>query len=691
MEAAFLLQKIAEEMGIVFHHEEITVEENRQRNEYLRRYYNPETGEGSDTGDRRILRLPDAPIPVQYIPKALFDNEMMAQRLVECGSLAGCAERYGHDKRIATDEAGRNPQLADSGDTTEELWREWIRVRIRYDFEFWAFSFVRIKDKLGAEDIPFRLNRPQRRILGMLEDMRTAGKPIRLILLKARQWGGSTLVQIYMAWIQLVHCRNWNSVICAHLKESAANIKGMYSKLLANYPDWLLDGEKPKFKPFERMANTSVIAGRECRVTIGSAESQESVRGIDAAMAHLSEVAFWRNSRMKSPEQVMRSICGSIMLLPCSMVVMESTANGTGSYFHQECERAKRGESDKQFAFVPWFEIEMYTLPIDDYDSFIGSLTDYERMLWHRGATLEAIAWYRQKRKEYARHADMMAEYPSDDIEAFCYSGERVFDPTLVEKLRRCCCPPRFEGDIHGKEPTGKQALQEIELETRPEGPLKIWEYPAKECEMRDRYLAVVDIGGRSDTSDYSVIAVFDRYWMLDGGPAEVVAQWRGHIDHDLLAWKSAQIAAYYQNALLVIESNTLETEHDDSEHSAYILDTLSRYYSNLYARQSPPDSIGQKPPSRWGFHMNRATKALVIDAQKNALREGSYIEHDTQACYEHDVYERKPNGSYGAMEGHHDDILITRCIGNYICSRELPSASSKGHRSERIVNESSI
>ena len=678
-------------MGIVFHHEEITVEENRQRNEYLRRYYNPETGEGSDTGDRRILRLPDAPIPVQYIPKALFENEMMAQRLVECGSLAGYAERYGHDKRIATDEAGRNPQLAASGDATEELWREWIRVRIRYDFEFWAFSFVRIKDKLGAEDIPFRLNRPQRRILGMLEDMRTAGKPIRLILLKARQWGGSTLVQIYMAWIQLVHCRNWNSVICAHLKESAANIKGMYSKLLANYPDWLLDGEKPKFKPFERMANTSVIAGRECRVTIGSAESQESVRGIDAAMAHLSEVAFWRNSRMKSPEQVMRSICGSIMLLPCSMVVMESTANGTGSYFHQECERAKRGESDKQFAFVPWFEIEMYTLPIDDYDSFIGSLTDYERMLWHRGATLEAIAWYRQKRKEYARHADMMAEYPSDDIEAFCYSGERVFDPTLVEKLRRCCCLPRFEGDIHGKEPTGKQSLQEIELEAKPEGPLKIWEYPAKECEMRDRYLAVVDIGGRSDTSDYSVIAVFDRYWMLDGGPAEVVAQWRGHIDHDLLAWKSAQIAAYYQNALLVIESNTFETEHDDSEHSAYILDTLSRYYNNLYARQSPPDSIGQKPPSRWGFHMNRATKALVIDAQKNALREGSYIEHDTQACYEHDVYERKPNGSYGAMEGHHDDILITRCIGNYICSRDLPSASSKGHRSERIVNESSI
>ena len=104
-----------------------------------------------------------------------------------------------------------------------------------------------------------------------------------------------------------VDFRDYKGVSCAHLKEAAANIKGIYSKLLANDPDWLLDGEKPKFKPFERMANTSVIAGRECRVTIGSAESQESVRGIDAAMAHLSEVAFWRNSRMKSPEQVMRS------------------------------------------------------------------------------------------------------------------------------------------------------------------------------------------------------------------------------------------------------------------------------------------------------------------------------------------------------------------------------------------------
>ncbi|MBR5241403.1 MAG: hypothetical protein IKW05_05650, partial [Muribaculaceae bacterium] len=62
--------------------------------------------------------------------------------------------------------------------------------------------FVRIKNKMGDGDIPFKLNRPQRRLLAEMEEMRIKGKPIRIILLKARQWGGSTLVQIYMAWIQ---------------------------------------------------------------------------------------------------------------------------------------------------------------------------------------------------------------------------------------------------------------------------------------------------------------------------------------------------------------------------------------------------------------------------------------------------------------------------------------------------------
>ena len=644
---------------------EITVIENERRKKEIDRPYRPEPGEGSITGKRFCFHLPDAPIPIQYIPEMMLEEVELVKLL----------RRHGSIEKFILNELKESPSPV----IKEEVWRRWVKVRIKYDFEFWAVLFVRIKNKTGDSDIPFRLNRPQRRLLSELEDMRTKRLPIRLILLKARQWGGSTLVQMYMAWIQLVHRKNWNSVICAHLKDAAANIKGMYSKLLENYPVWLIDADKPlKFQPYEKMGNTSVIAETGCKVTIGSAETPESVRGSDAVMAHLSEVAFWPHTRLKSPESLIRSVCGSVALLPDSVVVMESTANGTGNYFHQECERAKRGESDKRFLFIPWFEIEMYSVPVEDYDALITSLTDYEKNLWDKGATLEAIAWYRMKRKEYRDHADMMAEYPSDDVEAFNHTGERVFDIRQVQRLRESCRPADKVGEVYGKAFSGKSVLEGLGFKEEAGGRLHIWAFPDSDMSVKDRYLVVVDIGGRSSKADYSVIVVYDRYWMLFGGVPEIVAQWRGHIDHDLLAWKSVQIAAFYHHALLVIESNTLETEHTDGEHTEYILDTIADSYTHLYARVSA-EMIRSQVPSKWGFHMNRSTKTMVVNHQIQMLRENGYIERDIQACYEHDVFERKPNGSFGAMDGHHDDILITRCIGNYICYTEpLPYRFTK-------------
>ena len=75
--------------------------------------------------------------------------------------------------------------------------------RFQTDFEYWCEKCVRIQDKLTGERIPFVLNRPQKKLLAVMEQQRREGKPIRIILLKSRQWGGSTLVQIYIAWFQL--------------------------------------------------------------------------------------------------------------------------------------------------------------------------------------------------------------------------------------------------------------------------------------------------------------------------------------------------------------------------------------------------------------------------------------------------------------------------------------------------------
>ena len=134
----------------------------------------------------------------------------------------------------------------------------------------------------------------------------------------------------------------------------------------------------------------------------------------------------------------------------------------------------------------------------------------------------------------------------------------------------------------------------------------------------------MVDICGRSDASDFSVIAVIDRY--SDRGKPEVAAQWRGHTDHDLLAWKAAQIAAFYNRGLLVIESNTIETEQTEGDNSGFVLDEIADSYPNLYYRRSIDRATGTAS-LRIGFHTNRSTKPLIVNRHIATVRDGGYIE----------------------------------------------------------------
>lgn len=310
--------------------------------------------------------------------------------------------------------------------------------RYREDFELWCRECVQVFDKQTGLPVPFMLNAPQRRVLGIMERQRRAGKPVRLIMLKARQWGGSTLVQMYMAWMQLVRRKGWNSLICCHLKDAAANIRGMYGLMLEQYPfalkeagmqaaedenrpkDWRERVEKAwRLTPFEKSQNISRLPARECRVTLASSLSPNSLRGSSYHMAHLSEVAFWGDGDQEVGEQIVRSVAGSILRLPETLIVMESTADGTDNYFHDEWERACRGESDKEPVFVPWHEIELYRTPVADPVKFAASAGDYERELLRHGVSAEAVAWYREKRKEYGSQEQMMAEFPSTPEEAF--------------------------------------------------------------------------------------------------------------------------------------------------------------------------------------------------------------------------------------------------------------------------------
>ena len=71
----------------------------------------------------------------------------------------------------------------------------------------------------------------------------------------------------------------------------------------------------------------------------------DSLRGNDFALAHLSEVAFWTAGNNLCPDDFIRTISGSVPLTADTAIIMESTANGVGNYFHKMWLSAEEGRS----------------------------------------------------------------------------------------------------------------------------------------------------------------------------------------------------------------------------------------------------------------------------------------------------------------------------------------------------------
>ena len=675
------------------------ISENQKRESKKKAPYDQITGEGCN-GDRIRIEIPDLPVPVQYIPKEMED-EPAVKKLIKYGSVYSLLYH-------------EFPTGDDATVLRDDFCLMFTELRAEYDFEFFAQTYPEIMDKVTAMPIPFSLNRGQRRVLATMEKQRKAGLPIRIILLKARQWGGSTLVQMYMLWIQCFHRRNWHSLVCAHLRDAAVRIRDMFDRAIKSMPP--VEGETLQLTGFGGTQNIKQIPERGCRVTVGTAQEPDSVRSDDVKMAHFSEAAFYPNTEGNNANTLITSIVGTVPRVPYSMIVIESTANGVGDFFHTEAEKAKKGEGAYEFVFVEWFLFDMYKTAFDGYyynhsgkrvkggvEDFAKSLNEYEKNLFwnHQDVTLEAINWYRSKKAEMPSESSMMQEYPSDDIEAFQTSGQNVFRPEDVEAMRKDTCHPeavgylvsevdpasaRIERKIKGilrgikfvHDAEAEQAvtssdpkLREAKLCNR----IKVWKFPDTSLRISNRYAVIYDPStGVTSSADNGVILVIDRYWMMYGGKPEVVAEWVGHEDKDIAVWRAVQIAIWYNNALFVPETNTFDSEDGTREEQGeFIFDTIASVYTNVYSR-TEPDKLKPGIPIRYGWHTNRSTKPMIVADYTAVLREKAYIERESEALDEARYYERKKNGSFGAKEGKRDDRLITRMIGCFVVYRmDLP------------------
>ena len=568
-------------------------------------------------------------------------------------------------------------------------------LRLKYDFEFTAASTIKIQDKETKRPIPLILNEGQRILVGEYERQRLAGVPIRVLLVKARQWGGSTATQCYMFWLQRYWYDNWHSCIVALDQTQAVNIRTMYKNLIAKLPRW---SDPVSFKRFEGTELIRIIPERGCRVQIGSAQRPDALRSFDFSLVHMSEVGLWKDTQEAKGDDVAMALYSTVPDVAGTMIVMESTAKGVGNYFHRQYLAALDNKKSKRIGiqpvFVAWYVDVRYTKRyFDRYSStedFVSTWTEYNWWQWEQGATLDGIYWYNNfKKAHHWTDFQMKSEYPTTAEEAFQTKSGRYFTDDLLSWLKANVREPKFIGDIRGDSTVGEGVMENVRLypnDSLQSEVLKIWIHPTDNApidgkKVKNRFLVTVDVGGRGYRADWSVISVFDRISMAgEFGALERAALWRGHVDPDLLAYKAAQIAHYYDDALLVIESNTYDTKNKKSDdaavsegdHTYTVLDTLGGIYDNLYRRRTTPDNAREKETRRIGWHMNKQTKYMAYDDYTVRLREGEYMEYSQDAADEAMWLMNAPGGKIEAMEGTHDDVQDTTAVGNYVAFNKM-------------------
>ena len=578
------------------------LKENEKRNNQLREAYDPQSGLGC-SGTRIITGG-------VHLPVALIDE---------------------HPDYCSLDENTRD------------------RLRIGYDFEFWCWRCVKIIDKMTGRLIPFVLNRPQRKLLAEMECQRLNNEPVRIILLKARQWGGSTLVQVYIAWWQLVREKGKNSIIVGHKRNSSFAIKQMFRNIIANYPQELLeDGEEAiTLSNVRDCKDIQEIESRECSICLTSSYSPDSARGLNLSFAHLSEVAFWNSNRNIDPNDLIRTVTGTIPLSPATVIVMESTANGTNSFFYNEWKRAIEGKSAFKPVFVPWNEIEIYQKPLDgDFD--IDQCDEYEKALWQQGLTLEQIYWYHEKRKEFSEHNLMKAEFPSTAVEAFENSMEYVFSQHEQELICENVAAPL--------------SIDEVGL--------KIWKEPKPEnvkrqrggmwdklpiAPHRSRYLVVLTIGSDCDERFPSVLSV----WETKHGNQlpSLAAQWVGVKPLNILAIMAVNVATRYNMAKLAIENNDLFACENSRQQGVFVKNEIFEKYRNLYYDKRKGSIM----------EVDRKTYSLMFYELILSARNSLYNELDESAARTIAKMILLPNGRYYAERSENQNYLVNRAEALFI------------------------
>ena len=503
-------------------------------------------------------------------------------------------------------------------------------------------NYVKIKDK-NMKIIPLILNEPQMKLYNVIKQQAQEKKPIRVIILKARQMGFSTATE-GIIFKNTATKKNVSSGIIAHKEEATTNLFNMSKRIFDNLPVGLQPAIKAS-NAKELIFDNSRGTGLQSKIKCMTAGSGGVGRSDTFNNLHISELAFWQGDQ----KTTMLGLMQAVPRTPGSMIIIESTANGF-DYFKHLWDQAVRGDSDFYPLFVGWHELSEYQMPYNGFE-----LTDYEIEIKDRyNLSNDQLQWRRWciANNCGGDEEQFKQEYPINPHEAFVSTGSCIFNKEdIIKRLENLPDYDRglFEYDYDGLHITN------IRWVSNKKGPIKMY------TDRKDGYPYGISVDTAGEGSDFFGGIV------IDNTTGKQVCVLHDMYDESLYARQMFCMGIYYNKALVGIESNF----------STYPNRELERLeYPNLYIRERE-DSITGGIIRSYGFKTTKVTRPIIISILVDIFRENIDLIVDADCLNEAITFIRNA-GRPEAQQGCHDDMVISMAIGYYIRDSQAMTVEGK-------------
>lgn len=498
------------------------------------------------------------------------------------------------------------------------------------EFFFRTALMIRVIDPLTDNwtYTPFILNEEQRICLGVILDMIARRVPVRLIVLKSRKLGISTLIQA-LGFYWGCFRPPWRVLTMAHSSESTAEI----GRISVDFHDRMPPEVRALVGVTPFRGGLVWPSGSSLRVA--TQRTEDMARGASPSMALFSEVGLWEKNRAKtSAENTLQAALSSMDSVAGTVGVIESTAQGSVGAFPNRWNLAQAPRSVWRPLFFPWQKAAKHRPPNTDVQ-----LAAYEEMrrLRDAGDTDAAIASLRPLgiQGEWAQRAvtydltpaqvrwaedkvdDMGGdlarfdqEFPLSPRHAFMSSGRPVFSDEVLSaiELQQFYLSSGPLVDSTGEMLTRGTRVPFEDLIT-PGGEWQFYEQPSPD--FADKYVIGMDVGGGVG-GDYTTIQVLNRRTMKQAAEFHSNTMLPEDAAEQLVL--AGWLFGFRSNAALVIP--------EANNHGHVVITRCEQLrYPNMFRRTVPSTNGVNDYARTLGFETNVRTRHLATTALASAVR----------------------------------------------------------------------